>query len=103
MKGKVPFEKLNQHENIMRNAVKERTEEMSVYNDLADIGIGRRELRVIYNLTVNITKSNGFDYHQGVEKFFADIGSQYDPKLGFESEISKLKMHKGILEVDLKR
>lgn len=33
----------------------------------------------------------GIDYWMAVTKFFEDIGTQYDPKLRFESKIEELK------------
>jgi hypothetical protein len=46
---------------------------------------------VLYNLMVNITNSNEIPYWLAADKFFEDIGTQYDAKLGFETKIERQK------------
>ena len=49
---------------------------------------------------VNITTSNEIPYWQAAEKFFEDIGTQYDTKLGFESKIERQKSEIQLLNVE---
>jgi hypothetical protein len=99
--------KLSQQDYLLRHHINLYSEKLSVYNELANIGVGPKELRVLYNLIVNITNSNGIDYWLAAGKFFNDIGTQYDPKLGFESKIEELKSKSEILrderEKDMQR
>ena len=77
--------------NYLERVIKLHLEELPVYTDLAKIGVGPKHLKVLYNLMVNITNSNDIPYWQAAEKFFEDIGTQYDAKLGFESKIERQK------------
>ena len=77
--------------NYLERVIKLNLEELPVYTDLANIGVGPKHLKVLYNLMVNITNSNDIPYWQAAEKFFEDIGTQYDAKLGFESKIERQK------------
>ena len=56
------------------------------YNELASIGFGSRELRILLHTIIDITNSNGITQWLAVDKFFKDIENQYDAKLGFESK-----------------
>jgi hypothetical protein len=38
-----------------------------------------------------VTNSNDIPYWQAADKFFEDVGTQYDTKLGFESKIERQK------------
>jgi hypothetical protein len=46
---------------------------------------------------LDITNSNGITYWLVVNKFFNDIETQYDAKLGFESEKESLNLEIQIL------
>jgi cell division protein FtsB len=77
-------DELDQRSNYLERVIKLHLEELPAYTDLAKIGVGTKHLKVLYNLMVNITNSNDIPYWQAADKFFEDIGTQYDPKLGFE-------------------
>jgi len=68
-----------------------------VYNELANIGFGSNELRRLLHTIIDITNSNGITYWLAVDKFFKDIETQYDAKLGFESEKESLNLEIQIL------
>jgi hypothetical protein len=68
--------------------------------------VGHRELLTLLETILNISTYNGIDHKLAVDKLFADIQTQYNPKSGFESEIEGLnfdievltKVRDGMLE-----
>jgi hypothetical protein len=81
---------LNQHDRLLRKKINLHKEKISFYKELEDIGFGSDELKRLLNTILDIASSNGIDHWLAVNKFFRDIETQYDPKLGFESEEERL-------------
>jgi hypothetical protein len=92
------FAKLSQQDYSLRHAINLHSENLSVYNDLAKMGFGSKELRRLLQTILDITNSNGIDHWGAVYKFFNDIETQYDAKLGFESEKERLNLQIQILK-----
>ena len=90
--------KLKQQDYSLRNAINLHSENLSVYNELANIGFGSRELIRLLRTILVIMNSNGIDHWLAVYKFFNDIETQYDAKLGFESEKERLNLQIQILK-----
>jgi hypothetical protein len=90
--------KLKQQDYSLRHAINLHSENLPVYNDLANIGFGSRELRRLLNTILDITNSNKISQWLAVDKFFNDIETQYDAKLGFESENERLNLQIQILK-----
>jgi hypothetical protein len=84
-------DELDQRSNYLERVINLNLEELPAYTDLTKIGVGTKHLKVLYNLMINITNSNKIPYWLAADKLFEDIGIQYDPKLGFESQIEKQK------------
>ena len=59
-------DELEQRSNYLERVIKLHLEELPAYTDLANIGVGPKHLRVLYNLMVNITNSNDIPYWQAV-------------------------------------
>ena len=98
MKMEYNLAKLNQQDYSLRHAINLHSENLSVYNDLAKMGFGSKELRRLLQTILDITNSNGIDHWGAVYKFFNDIETQYDAKLGFESEKERLNLQIQILK-----
>jgi hypothetical protein len=90
--------KLNQKDYSLRHAINLHSENLSLYNDLANIGFGSRELRRLLQTILDITNSNGIDHWGAVYKFFNDIETHYNAKLGFESEKESLNLQIQVLK-----
>ena len=90
--------KLNQDDYSLRRAINLHSENLSVYNELANIGFGSKELRILLHTILDITNSNGITQWLAVDKFFKDIETQYDAKLGFESKKESLNFEIQILK-----
>jgi hypothetical protein len=56
-----------------------------------------KELRSLLHIILDITNSNGITQWLAVDKFFKDIETQYDAKLGFESQKESLNFEIQIL------
>ena len=90
--------KLNQDDYSLRHAIDLHSENLSVYNELASIGFGSKELRILLHTILDIANSNGITQWLAVDKFFKDIETQYDAKLGFESKKESLNFEIQILK-----
>jgi hypothetical protein len=90
--------KLNQHDYSLRQAINLHSENLSAYNELANIGFGSKELKRLLHTIIDITNSNGITHWLAVDKFFKDIETQYGAKLGFESEKESLNLEIQILK-----
>ncbi|MDQ3970457.1 MAG: hypothetical protein M3227_02075, partial [Thermoproteota archaeon] len=66
-------------------------EALAVSHELQKMGFGLKELKLLKNTVIEISKSNNIinPYH-AVKKFFDDIKEQYDNKLGFERKIMEM-------------
>ena len=84
---------LNQEKSELQNVVASCKQSLSIYNQLAaDMNFGLKELKLLWNIILEIAAANNIPREQAVSKFFKDIEQQYDDKLGFESKIDKLQV-----------
>lgn len=67
-------------------------ERLPIYKMLENHGLGHRELETLLCVVLDISVSNGVPYWLAVNKFFNDVRTQYNSKLGFESKIEDLKL-----------
>jgi hypothetical protein len=65
---------------------------------MENIGFGPVGLKKLHDTIIDIANSNNISYWLAVPKFFNDINTQYDSKLGFESEKEKLNIGNQILK-----
>ena len=84
--------RLRQHDSSLQDKIYLHSENLSVYNELADVGFGSSELRTLLDKIINIAKANDIDPWSAVKKLFKDIETQYNTKLGFEPQIENLKI-----------
>ena len=64
---------------------------ISIYKDLESMGMGIKELKLLWNTIVEIVTANKISEDRASEKFFSDVREQYDDKLGFEVTLQNLK------------
>ena len=94
--------KLRQHESLLRDKIHYHSENLPVYNELADMGFGSSQLRTLLHMIQDIANSNGINPWLAVKKFFEDIETQYTI-LGFEPQIRNLKIEIQKLNDERKR
>lgn len=82
----------------LQQAISLHAHKLRVYNDLDNVGFGSGELKRLLDTIINIMNSNNINYWLAVNKFFKDVETQYDSKLGFESEKERLNTQIQILE-----
>jgi uncharacterized protein (UPF0335 family) len=83
-------EKLDSQNSSLLKNINLHSKKADIYNELENAGFGIKELKSLLDTIINITGSNQINYWLAINKFFKDIETQYDTKLGFESEIEKL-------------
>ncbi|MGH9911498.1 MAG: hypothetical protein ACRD4W_03550 [Nitrososphaeraceae archaeon] len=90
--------KLDRQNSSLLEAISLHSHKLYVYNDLDNAGFGLRELQRLLDTILNIMNSNNISNWLAVDKFIRDIETQYDAKLGLESEKEKLNMQIQILK-----
>ena len=78
-------------ESLLQDKIYIHSENLPVYNQLADMEFGSRQLKTLLDKIIDITISNGINYCLAVNKFMNDVETQYNTKLGFELQIEELK------------
>jgi hypothetical protein len=66
-------------------------QKLSRADELEQMGVGLKELKLLYNTINEIAEANNVSSDQAVQKFFNDVEEQYDDKLGFESKLDRLR------------
>ena len=64
---------------------------ISIYQDLERMGMGIKELKLLWHTVGEIANANKISQDKASEKFFSDVAQQYDDKLGFELKLQNLK------------
>jgi uncharacterized protein (UPF0335 family) len=74
---------------------------INIFNELKGMGFGLKELKTLYNMVIEISKSNGIEYSEAISKFIKDIENNYDSKLGLEKSVNELNAKKNEIEEEL--
>ena len=69
---------------------------LGLYDQLESMECGLKELTMLRNTILEISKSNNINPLFAFKKFCSDIGDQYDAKLGFEKRIEE--MNKSLID-----
>jgi hypothetical protein len=83
-------EKLDSQNSSLLKSISLHSKKADIYNELENAGFGIKELKMLLDTIIDIARSNEINYWLAINRFFKDIETQYDNKLGFESEIEKL-------------
>ena len=81
---------LDMRNSSLRKSIEKHAHTLSVLNEMENISFGPVELKKLHDTIIDIMNSNNISYWLAVSKFISDINTQYDTKLGFESEKEKL-------------
>jgi len=84
----IQLQKIN---NILLNSVDSHRQLLSVYQQLQYMGLGLRELDLLFKTITEISRENGFSPVMAVTKFIDDVINHYKHVGGFESRIQELK------------
>ncbi len=82
---------LRQQESSLEDKIYAHSENLPIYNQLAEMGFGSSQLKTLLDKIINIAISNGINYCLAVSKFIEDIDTQYNSKVGFDLKIEKLQ------------
>jgi len=67
------------------------TQAISVYEQLASMGLGLGELTILVNTITELAKENGISESMAVNRFLDDVTQKYKYVSGFESRLEELK------------
>lgn len=84
------IERLDSQNSSLLKSISLHSSKADLYNELAIAGFGIKELKRLLDTIMNIAMANQISYWVAIGKFFRDIETQYDAKLGFESAKDKL-------------
>jgi len=84
------IERLDGQNSSLLKSISLHSSKADLYNQLDIEGFGIKELKRLLDTIMNIATSNQISYWVAIDKFFSDIETQYDAKLGFESAKDKL-------------
>jgi len=85
---KVEVEKIIQQD---KDLIDENRELVSSIQKMRSLHLSEKKLEPLIESTIDISARHGYDTDQAIEKLTNDIRAQYDSKLGYEPEISRLK------------
>ena len=88
---KIKYDGLNQEYSKLEQSVNSCKQKLSLNNELQAMGFGIKELKLLRNTIKEIADANNIPPDQAQQKFYKDIEEQYDDKLGFESQLNKLR------------
>jgi hypothetical protein len=88
---KIKYDGLNQEYSELEQSVNSCKQKLSLNNELQAMGFGIKELKLLRNTIKEIADANNIPPDQAQQKFYKDIEEQYDDKLGFESQLNKLR------------
>ena len=88
---KEQYDALKRDCSFLQQEVSSHNQSLTVYNELKAIGLGLKELKLLWHTISEIASANNISSYDSVQKFLKDIDEQYDDKLGFESKIDKLR------------
>ena len=84
-------ERLNQECSSRQETLNSWNQTISTCCELFGMQFGLKELRLLRHTITEIAIANKIPTDEATTKFFMDIYKQYDDKLGFESEIDRLR------------
>ena len=99
--GNIAIEELRKEVNNLHEKANAHRLVMSEFEQLKSMGFGLKDLKQLANTVKEIAEANSMSPYYALQKFFADIESQYDEKLGFELKLENLKSE--IQENELRR
>jgi hypothetical protein len=88
---KQQYKRLNEECIFRQETLNSWNHTISTCSELFDMRFGLKELRLLRHTITEIAIANKIPTDEATTKFFKDIYKQYDDKLGFESEIDKLR------------
>ena len=91
---------LKQECSWLKQSVESYKQELSLYHELEAAGFDLEKLKLLSNIK-NIAKANNIPTDQAQQKFYKDIHEQYDEKLGFESQLNKLRSEIATVSINL--
>jgi hypothetical protein len=93
-------ERLDSQNSSLLKKISFHSSKADLYNELDVAGFGVAELRRLLDTLTSISISNQMDQRVSTHKFFSDLDTQYDAKLGFESAKNKISAEIKLLDAE---
>jgi cell division protein FtsB len=82
---------LKQERSFLQQTLNSWNQTISNCGELYSMGFHLGKLKLLHDTITEIAVANNIPADEAVAKFFEDIYKQYNPKLGFESQLDKLR------------
>jgi hypothetical protein len=86
---------------VLEQLVTSYNQKLSLYNELEAMGLGLKELKLLWHTIREIAEANNIPLDQAPQKFYKDIEEQYDDKLGLELKINELRSEISTVSINL--
>lgn len=87
--------------NDLKQKIADNQQLVTAVNELEYMNLDRGRVRSLTDTVTTISARHGMVHAEALDKFFSDIEGQYDEKLGYENELSRLKSTHARLEKDI--
>ena len=99
-KSRIEIEQLTQLKKSLKEQVNWNRLKLSKNQELENIGFGIKELKIIYNTIIEISKENEINPKEAAQKFFSDI-DDYDDIVGFKKKVEELRKESSNLNMQI--
>jgi translation elongation factor EF-1beta len=89
-KSRIEIEQLTQLKKSLNEEVNWNRLKLSKNQELENIGFGIKELKILYNTIIEISKENTINPKEAAQKFFSDM-NDYDDIVGFKKKVEELR------------
>jgi hypothetical protein len=99
-KSRIEIEQLTQFKKSLQEQVNLNRLKLSKNQELENIGFGIKELKIIYNTIIEISKENEINPKEAAQKFFSDV-DDYDDIVGFKKKVEELRKESSNLNMQI--
>jgi transcriptional regulator with XRE-family HTH domain len=86
---------------MLEQLVTSNNQKLSLYYELEAMGLGLKELKLLWHTVREIAEANNIPPDQASQKFYKEIEEQYDDKLGLELKINELRSEISTVSINL--
>jgi len=99
-KSRIEIEQLTQLKKSLNEEVNWNRLKLSKNQELENIGFGIKELKILYNTIIEISKENEINPKEAAQKFFSDM-DDYDDIVGFKKKVEELRKESSNLNMQI--
>jgi hypothetical protein len=99
-KSRIEIEQLTQLKKSLNEEVNWNRLKLSKNQELENLGFGIKELKILYNTIIEISKENEINPKEAAQKFFSDM-DDYDDIVGFKKKVEELRKESSNLNMQI--